>query len=96
MPRSSLRGMIGLQEQESIMVKEDYESLKTGENIRKSLIALKQGLKQEQGKQELLKHLQGDYSLLLGLLHHEEPKVRGHAAVVLGRLSQDGFAAPLY
>ncbi len=51
MPRSSLRGMIGLQEQESIMVKEDYESLKTGENIRKSLIALKQGLKQEQGKQ---------------------------------------------
>lgn len=78
------------------MVKEDYESLKTGENIRKSLIALKQGLKQEQGKQELLKHLQGDYSLLLGLLHHEEPKVRGNAAVVLGRLSQDGFAAPLY
>lgn len=78
------------------MVKEEYESLKTGENLRKSLIALKQELKSEEGKQDLLTLLQGDYSLLLGLLRHEEPKVRGNAAAVLGRLSKDEFAAPLY
>lgn len=85
-----------MQEQESHMVKEQYESLKTGENLRKDLIALKQELKSAEGKQELLKLLQGDYSLLLGLLRHAEPKVRGNAAVVLGRLSLDEFAAPLY
>lgn len=78
------------------MVKEQYESLKAGENIRKTLIALKQELKSEDAQQELLGLLQGDYSLLLSLLRHEEPKVRGNVALVLGRLSQDGFAMPLY
>lgn len=78
------------------MVKEQYESLKTGKNLRKDLIDLKQGLKAEEARKELLELLQGDYSLLTGLLHHEEPKVRGNAAIVLGRLLQDEFAAPLY
>ena len=78
------------------MVKEQYESLKTGENLRKDLIDLKQELKSEEEREELLQLLQGDYSLLTGLLQHEEPKVRGNAAIVLGRLLQDEFAAPLY
>lgn len=78
------------------MVKEQYESLKAGQSLRKDLIALKQELKGEEARKELLELLQGDYSLLTGLLHHEEPKVRGNAAIVLGRLLQDEFAAPLY
>lgn len=78
------------------MVKEQYESLKTGENLRKDLIALKQDLKAEEAREELLELLQGDYSLLTGLLHHAEPKVRGNAAIVLGRLRQDEFVTPLY
>ncbi|MEH2941626.1 methyltransferase [Lachnospiraceae bacterium KK002] len=78
------------------MVKEQYESLKTGKNLRKDLIALKQELKQEESRQELLDILQGEYNFLLDLLHHEDGKVRGNAAMVLGRLKQDAFAAPLY
>ncbi len=78
------------------MVKEQYESLKTGENLRKDLIALKQELKKEEAKEELSELLQGDYRLLTELLGHEEPKVRGNAALVLGRLGQKAFAEPLY
>ena len=39
------------------MVKEQYESLKTGENLRKDLIALKQELKKEEAKAELSEFL---------------------------------------
>ncbi len=78
------------------MVKEQYESLKTGGNLRKDLIALKQELKQEESRQELLEILKGDYTVLLDLLCHEDAKVRGNAAVVLGRLKQNEFVAPLY
>ena len=42
--------------QENYMVKEQYESLKTGENLRKDLIALKQELKKEEAK-DLFKYL---------------------------------------
>lgn len=78
------------------MVREVYDSLKRGENLRKDLIALKQELKTESVQQELLEILQGDYGLLLGLLRNPEPKVRGNAALVLGRLGQNEFSGPLY
>ena len=50
------------------MVKEQYESLKAGKSLRKDLIALKQELKGEEARKELLELLQGDYSLLTGLI----------------------------
>ncbi len=78
------------------MIREQYESLKTGKNLRKDLIALKQELKQEEAREELLKLLEGDYRIFTELLGHEEPKVRGNAALILGRLGQEVFAAPLY
>ncbi|MCI8484801.1 MAG: methyltransferase [Lachnospiraceae bacterium] len=78
------------------MVQEWYESLKTGKDLRKDLIGLKQELKEKSAKQELLELLQGDYDLLLELLGHSEPKVRGNAALVLGRLEQDELVQPLY
>lgn len=78
------------------MIEEYYKSLKTGKNLRKDLIALKQALKEESLKQELLEILQGDISLLLELLQHPEPKVRGNAALVLGRLGQNKVVIPLY
>lgn len=78
------------------MVREQYESLKKGENLREDLIALKQELKMEEAQQELLEILQGDYDLLLNLLRNPEPKVRKNAAAVLGRLGQNEFAGPIY
>lgn len=71
------------------MVKEHYECLKKGENLRKDLIALKQELKEETSQKELLELLNGDYTLLVGLLQNSEAKVRKNAALVLGRLKQN-------
>ncbi len=78
------------------MVREQYARLKAGEDLRKSLIGLKQELGEEGPKRELLELLGGDYSLLRGLLGHEDPKVRGNAAMVLGRLGADENAQAIY
>lgn len=78
------------------MVREQYECLIKGQELRKNLIALKQELKEESARRELLFILQGDYSILTGLLHHSEPKVRKNAALVLGRLKQKENVAALY
>ena len=51
------------------MVKEQYESLKTGGNLRKDLIALKQELKQEESRQELLEIQTGAFGNPEGGLH---------------------------
>ncbi|MCI9532290.1 MAG: methyltransferase [Lachnospiraceae bacterium] len=73
-----------------------YERIKQGEDVRKHLIALKQELKGEAAREELLGALQGDYTVFGSLLSHEDPKVRKNAALVLGRLGGDGTAALLY
>lgn len=78
------------------MVAELYENLKTGENPRKNLIALKQELKEERSCRELSELLEGDYSYLTGLLQHTDAKVRGNAALVLGKLKQNENVAAIY
>lgn len=78
------------------MVKEQYERLKTGENLREDLIALKQELKEEASRKELMEILQGDYTLLVGFLQHPQAKVRKNAALILGRLKENENVKALY
>ncbi len=78
------------------MVREHYSALERGEEIRAHLIALKQEVKEEQGRKELLGIVQEDCSLLEGFLSHTDPKVRKNAALVLGRLGRQGTAEALY
>lgn len=78
------------------MIIKCYECLKTGQELRKNLIELKQELKNESSVREFLALLQGDYSLLTGLLEDEDPKVRKNAALILGELRQDENAGALY
>ncbi len=78
------------------MIKEQYEDLKMKRELRKNLIALKQELKEEQIRQEMLALLDGDYSVFTQLLEDSEPKVRKNAAIVLGRLKEDENVIPLY
>lgn len=73
-----------------------YRSLKKGEDLRKNLIALKQELKEGEGREELLETLQEDNGFLAGLLLDADPKVRKNAALVLGMLGQDGNVGLLY
>ncbi|NBH15457.1 RNA methyltransferase [Lachnospiraceae bacterium] len=78
------------------MIKQIYEELKMNRELRKNLIALKQELKDEKAREELLSVLRGNYSVLTDLLKDSEPKVRKNAALVLGRLKQAENAALLY
>lgn len=78
------------------MVKERYECLKTGQELRKNLIELKQGLKDDAAKDEFLAYLGGDYGFLTGLLADTDPKVRKNAALILGRLGQDENVSALF
>lgn len=78
------------------MVKQQYEALKMNQELRKNLIALKQELKEDSARQELLSMLQGDYRVLTGLLENSEAKVRKNAALVLGRLKQSECAELLF
>ncbi len=77
-------------------IEERVACLKERQEPRKNLIELKQELKDEDARKELLAVLQGDYSLFTGLLEDSEPKVRGNAALILGRLKQDENAGALY
>lgn len=78
------------------MIREQYECLKQGQDLRKNLIELKQELKEEAVRKEFLAILQGDYSLLAGMLEESDPKVRKNAALVLGKLGQDENVPLLY
>lgn len=78
------------------MVKSYYESLKTGENLRENLIGLKQELKNEASRQELLELVKEDDMWLTGFLQSEEPKVRKNAALILGKLKKDAYVKLLY
>lgn len=77
-------------------IEERVACLKAGQELRKNLIELKQELKDEMARRELLTVLGGDYSLFTGLLGDSEPKVRKNAALVLGRLKKDENVKALY
>lgn len=77
-------------------IEERIACLKAGQEPRKNLIELKQELKDEAARRELLTVLGGDYSLFTGLLEDSEPKVRKNAALVLGRLKEDENVKALY
>lgn len=68
------------------MLRETYEKLKNGIEIRQNLISLKQQLKQTDSKMAFLYYLGGDYEIFYDLLEDEDPKVRKNAALILGEM----------
>lgn len=78
------------------MIREQYERLKMGQDLRKTLIELKQELKEETARKEFLAILEGDYSLFARMLEESDPKVRKNAALVLGKLGQNENVPLLY
>ncbi len=71
------------------MVKDIYDKILNGIEVRKNLIALKQELGEEKQKREFAYMLEGDYSRLLPFLKHEDPKVRKNTALILGMLEDE-------
>lgn len=67
------------------MLKDIIEDLNQKQEIRKNLIQIKELIKEDRGKKELL-DLLADNSIFIGFLQHEDPKIRKNAALILGRL----------
>ena len=63
-----------------------YEALVKNKNVRESLVLLKQRLKNQSDTALFEKYSGKNYDFLMKLLIHEDPKVRQHAAGVLGVL----------
>ena len=71
------------------MVKDIYECICRGEDVRANLIRLKVELKNEKEKQRFVYLLGGNFVRLSALLEHEDAKVRKNAALILGELESE-------
>ncbi len=75
------------------MVKEYYNRICAGDEVRKNLIALRQEIKEEADLEELRLLLKDDYGEFYALLEDGDPKVRKNAALILSVLGKGNPAA---
>ncbi|SES70382.1 TRM11 family SAM-dependent methyltransferase [[Clostridium] polysaccharolyticum] len=79
------------------MIRETFDAIVKGENVRQNLSILKQELKEGNNKHALLFHIGSQYNdMFTGLLNHEDAKTRKNAALVMGELGIQDFLEPLY
>lgn len=78
------------------MIREYYEKICAGEQVRENLIALREALKEERGRRAFAYLLGGDFSCLCGLLKDEDPKVRKNAALILGKMESEDLLPVLF
>ncbi|MCC8102292.1 MAG: HEAT repeat domain-containing protein [Clostridiales bacterium] len=78
------------------MIRDNYEKLCAGVEVRENLIRLREELKEENGRREFAYLLGGDFSKLCELLSHEDPKVRKNAALVLGKMESEDLLPILF
>ena len=78
------------------MIRECYEKVMSGENIRESLALLREQLLDETQRRAFAYLLGGDFSVLCSLLKHEDPKVRRNTARILGQMESEDLLPELY
>ena len=79
------------------MIRDTFEAIVKGINVRQNLSLLKQELKEENNKHALLFHIGSRYNeLFVGLLSNEDAKTRKNAALVMGELGIQDFLIPLF
>ena len=78
------------------MVREYYERICAGDQLRQNLIALRDALKEEKARREFAYLLGGDFSKLCALLKDEDPKVRRNAAAILGKMESEDLLPILF
>lgn len=78
------------------MIREIYENVVNGNDVRKNLIELKKLLKDENNVMAFLYLVAGDYSILYDLLEDEDAKVRKNVALIMGELAVEIFMDKLY
>lgn len=78
------------------MIREYYEKICAGDQVRANLISLRDSLKDEKNKRAFAYLLAGDFTVLCGLLKHEDPKVRRNAALILGKMESEDLLPVLF
>ena len=78
------------------MIREYYEAICNGVDVRANLIALRNALKDEKEIRAFAYLLGGDFSVLGSLLVHEDPKVRKNAAILLGKMESEDLLPLLF
>ncbi len=78
------------------MVKNYYEKICRGEEVRRNLISLRSALSDEKERRSFAYLLAGDFTKLTLLLEHEDPKVRKNAALILGKMESEDLLPVLF
>ncbi len=78
------------------MVREYYEAVRAGQDVRANLIRLRDALKEEKDRRAFAYLLGGDFSALSRLLKNEDPKVRRNAALILGKMESEDLLPVLF
>ena len=74
-------------------LEELYRQILKGKEVRKNLIAIRQGLEDETARRKFMYFLGAEFDPLTGLLGNEDPKVRRNAALILG-MTEDEDVLP--
>lgn len=77
-------------------IRELYNAIQRGEDVRANLIALRRELKAEEKQRALAYRMGGDFSVFTELLHASDPKVRKNAALILGDMETEDVLGPLF
>ena len=78
------------------MVREYYERICAGEQVRANLIQLKEQIKDEKERRAFAYLLGGDFKILCSLLNNEDPKIRRNAALILGQMESEDLLPILF
>lgn len=78
------------------MIREYYENICSGREVRANLIGLRDALKDEKNKRAFAYLLGGEFEELCQLLTHEDPKVRRNAALILGMMESEDLLPVLF
>ena len=72
------------------------DQIRKGKDIRRNLIEIRKNISDESLRRRFMYQLEGDFSLLTGLLGHEDPKVRKSAALILGMTEDEDVLPELF
>ena len=78
------------------MISRLYNNLLEKQDVRKTLIELRQLIKDNNNKRAFLYELDGDFSILEALLKDEDAKVRKNVALIMGELAIEDFKPLLF
>lgn len=78
------------------MIKETWEEILQGRDVRQNLSKLRKEIKEGGGRAALLNYMAGQEKYLIGLLGDEDAKTRKNAALLMGDLGKQDFLEPVY